>query len=80
MTVRMLCHLIENKIGVSKELTLQLHKNDHSCGVPHDRFNKKHTSNHQNSPHLPHFGDKTVIVWLASHVLPYLSLWVGCRL
>ena len=21
-----------------------------------------------------------VIVWLASHVLPYLSLWVGCRL
>ena len=21
----------------------------------------------------------SVIVWLASHVLPYLSLWVGCR-
>ena len=23
---------------------------------------------------------REVIVWLASHVLPYLSLWVGCRL
>ena len=23
---------------------------------------------------------KLVFVWLASHVLPYLSLWVGCRL
>ena len=22
----------------------------------------------------------SVIVWLASHVLPYLSLWVGCGL
>ena len=21
-----------------------------------------------------------VFVWLASHMLPYLSLWVGCRL
>ena len=21
-----------------------------------------------------------VIVWLVSHMLPYLSLWVGCRL
>ena len=24
--------------------------------------------------------ENRVIVWLASHVLPYLSLWVGCRL
>ena len=44
----------------------------HPCsyGIPHGTLNTKHTSNQEDS----------VIVWLASHVLPYLSLWVGCRL
>ena len=40
----------------------------------------KFTGANMSSPQAKADPFQLVIVWLASHVLPYLSLWVGCRL
>ena len=58
----MLCNLlvivaIPMPGGSYKEVNLELYKND-DYGVPHDKFNKKHASDQEDSLHLPDFCNK----------------------